>query len=845
MNLQWTLASRYLGGRKLRTFLTTLAIVIGALLIFGMNTMLPTMMRAFQSNMLAASGQVDVSVSLTTGEAFSARMLSRLRSVPGIRAIAGSLSRTVNIPDGYYPRGQITALTLTGIDPRDAQGLRRYPVQEGRFLRSDDTLVAVIAVSLADSLGLALGKHLSLPTTEGAVSLKIVGLLPPRALPGNEEVLVTLPAAQNWLSLPDRINTIEINLDTTDVSRREAIQRDIEARLGKDYTLGALSPGTELFASIQTGQVAFNLMGFLALCMGGFIIFNTFRTIVAERRHDVGMLRAIGASRRTVIGMFLAEGFLQGGVGTLIGMALGYLMSAGLLALMRPMLMQFIHIETGPPVVQPSLVVATVTLGIGVILLAGLIPALSASHVAPLEALRPSVADKPSRRLGAGTITGACFVALAVLALASGNMGLTALGGLLFLVGSVLVAPAVVTPIASVFSGLIAMTLAREGSGMLAQRNLTRQPGRAAITASATMIGLAIIVAMGGLVWSLTGGFLGILQRSLGSDYLIMPPSVGVWGSDVGAKRGLADKLRAVPGVETVSTMRFATASVNGKGVSLLGIDPETYPRVASLTFQQGDSRAAFKALGEQRALIANGVYAAQAGLAVGDVVRLSTPSGPKEYQIVAVAGDYLNAKIMTAYISQANLQRDLHKDEDVFIQLNTADGADDAKVESKLQAILKDYPQFKLVSGKGYFAQNKQLFDSLFAFYFVLLGVLAFPSLIALLNTLAIGVLERTREIGMLRAIGATQRQVRRTVIAESLLLAAIGMVFGLLGGLYMGYVMVLGLSVGGFPVSYVLPYVGLVAAIATGLLFGVLAALLPARQAARMEIVRALRYE
>jgi len=131
------------------------------------------------------------------------------------------------------------------------------------------------------------------------------------------------------------------------------------------------------------------------------------------------------------------------------------------------------------------------------------------------------------------------------------------------------------------------------------------------------------------------------------------------------------------------------------------------------------------------------------------------------------------------------------------------------------------------------------------FVIYFVILGVLALPSLIALLNTLAIGVIERTREIGMLRAIGATRRQVRRMVVAESLLLAAIGTAFGLLAGLYLGYVMVLGLSVSGFPVTYVFPYTGLVAAMAVGLIFGVLAALLPARQAARMEIIHALRYE
>jgi putative ABC transport system permease protein len=266
---------------------------------------------------------------------------------------------------------------------------------------------------------------------------------------------------------------------------------------------------------------------------------------------------------------------------------------------------------------------------------------------------------------------------------------------------------------------------------------------------------------------------------------------------------------------------------------------------VASLTFQQGDAQTAYSELSSERTLIANGVLAAQAGLKVGDTVRLSTPTGQKEYRVIAVAGDYLNVKIMTAYLSQANLRTDFRKTEDVFIQMNLVPGADPGLVEPRLKAVLKDYPQFKLVSGKAYFEQNRQMFESSLSIFYVLLAVLATPSLIALLNTLAIGVIERTREIGMLRAIGATRRQVRRMVIVESLLLAAIGTAFGLLGGLYLGYVMLLGLSVGGYPVTYVFPYSGLLAATAIGLIFGVLAALVPARQAARMEIVRALRYE
>ncbi len=499
----------------------------------------------------------------------------------------------------------------------------------------------------------------------------------------------------------------------------------------------------------------------------------------------------------------------------------------------------------GPPVVELGLILTTILLGIGVTLLAGLLPALSASRVTPLEALRPEIGDTQQRIPRTSTIVGAVLILLAIFGLISGNVGVTALGGLLFLIGIVLFAPVLVKPITLVFSSLIATIFAREGTGDLAKGNLTRQPTRAAITASATMIGLAIIVAMGGLVWSLSDGFLMILQKSLGSDYLIMPPSVGVWGSNVGAKETLADDLRDVAGVEAVSTFRVAATTLNGKALSVLGIDPLNYPKVATLNFQEGNRETAYAELNGERTLIANGVLAAQAGVKIGDEVLISTPTGGKIYRVIAIAGDYLNAKIMTAYTSQANLERDFRKNEDIFIQLNLAPGADPTIVETKLKSILEDYPQFKLVSGKAYFEENKKIFDSIFLFYFILLGVLALPSLIAMLNTLAIGVIERTREIGMLRAIGATRRQVRRIVVAESLLLAAIGTAFGLLAGLYLGYVMVLGLSVGGFPVIYAFPYAGILAAVAVGLIFGAIAGLLPARQAARMDIIRALHYE
>jgi putative ABC transport system permease protein len=213
-------------------------------------------------------------------------------------------------------------------------------------------------------------------------------------------------------------------------------------------------------------------------------------------------------------------------------------------------------------------------------------------------------------------------------------------------------------------------------------------------------------------------------------------------------------------------------------------------------------------------------------------------------YTIVAEGSDMLNAKITTAYISQANLDSDFGSTEDVFIQVDLAPGADHATADAAISALAYDYPQFKLISGTDYVGSMEAQATAAFSAVYILFAILAFPSLIAMLNTLTIGVLERTREIGMIRAVGGTRKQVRNMVLVEALLLAAIGTAFGILGGLYLGYVFVKGIEVI-FPLGYFFPAAGILAAIAFGLLFGVLAAIIPARQAARMDVVAALRYE
>jgi putative ABC transport system permease protein len=311
----------------------------------------------------------------------------------------------------------------------------------------------------------------------------------------------------------------------------------------------------------------------------------------------------------------------------------------------------------------------------------------------------------------------------------------------------------------------------------------------------------------------------------------------------VGAEPSFAGHLREVDGVAAVSTLRFASSKLDDLAVSVLGIDPIAFEQVSGLYFTQGDEKD-FAKLNAGRNMIVNPSFLLATGRHVGDTVELLTADGRVPYTIVAVGSDVMNAKVTTAYISQSNLLADFGASEDVFLQLNLKPGADRAAADKAIRALAYDYPQFKVVSGKDYVGAIEAQARAAFSAIYIVFAVLAFPSLIAMLNTLTIGVLERTREIGMLRAVGATRGQVRNMVVVEALLLAAIGTAFGILGGLYLGYVFVAGIKVI-FPMGYFFPASGILAAVAFGLLFGALAAVIPARQAARMDVVAALRYE
>jgi putative ABC transport system permease protein len=871
MTMQLTLALRYLWGRKMRTILTTLAIVFGVMIIFGLNGIIPAIQATFIDRMNVTAHQMDLIVTHASGGVFAIETAEIVRQSAGVAAVSPALERQITLPgENHLARtdgGTVTAVEVTGWDPETSYEVIPFRPVEGRWFAPGANDEMMLHRNFSQQIGLGVGDSITLPAANGALTFRIVGLLPPQSLFGVPDVYIPLPAAQELFNLHGQISAIPAQFDdAVTPEMEESVRLAVIERLGPGFEAGAVDPGgSEWAAAINMGNTVFTMFGVLALAMGGFIMFNSFRAAVMERRRDIGMLRAVGASRRTIMGLILAEGLVQGVVGTLLGIVLGVVMLNALLALANPAWEQFFNTSLGQPSYSPLLFLMAAVLGIGIPLLSGLIPARAASRISPLEALRPSSAEvgpaAPRRRL----YWAVGMALLGILGLLSGNLGLSGLGVLLFLTALIIASPVLVAPVSAFFSRGLELIYAREGH--LARGNLLRQPGRAAVTASAVMISIAILVALAGIGSTTVQGMIGYLDQSMRADYLLLPEALVLGQGNVGAGPQLAERLRGVEGIQAVTTIRFSDATAvsnapatgiaalieaktgasasHGAVVNVLGIDPATYPQLSGLTFSQGNPAEAYAQLSQGRYMLTNGIYAAQAGLKIGGQVTLQTPNGEQVYTVAGIGIDYLNSKLATVYISQENLAADFRITSDVLLMANRVPGASAAAVEAALLEMLGDFPAFTLFSYETWRAYQLESTRSLTYPLYLLMLILAVPSLIALANTLGINVLERTREIGMMRAVGAARGQIRRMILAESLLLSALGISGGILAGVWLGYIMVGALNAGGMFMPYSFPFAGVLLAVAIGLLFGVLAALIPARHAAVLNIVEALRYE
>jgi putative ABC transport system permease protein len=424
-----------------------------------------------------------------------------------------------------------------------------------------------------------------------------------------------------------------------------------------------------------------------------------------------------------------------------------------------------------------------------------------------------------------------------------GNETSAPAGAVLFLAGAVIAAPGLVVPTARLFEPMLFLWFSREGD--LARSNMVRQPGRASITASTLMIGLAVLILIAALVSGFDAMVDNMLKTSFPSDVLLMPNAIGVYNNLIGADASLKENLLVLPAVETVSDSYYASSTHDGIRLYVWGIDPIAYPQVTDLEFKQGKSEEAYPALASGRNLIINSAASLQLGLEVGDDFELQTAEGPQTYRVVGIANDILNMKIPTLMISQDNMATDFHKTESILFMINLKPGVDKQAALSQIRAVAQDYPQFTVDLTNTYNDDMKTLVTGMMRVFYILAALILIPAALGLLNTLTINILERTREIGVVRAIGASRRQVQRMIVAEALMLGSFGAALGVLAGVAMSYGFTAAFSTIDWEVPFVFPVMGIIAAVIIALLLALFSSVLPARNAAKLDIIRTLQYE
>jgi putative ABC transport system permease protein len=847
------LSFRNLRARVQRTLLTAVGIVLGVGIVFGVLTLSNTMSATFEELFTRAYGSADLTVTAAGGSGgFDQKVVEEVRAYEGVESAAPrySLSSSL-ILDKEQKNGlpEVRSMRLFGVEPQSAKLATGFELTDGHFPRSGTELT--LDGGSAKRSGLRIGDRITVGTPEGPKELRLVGLLriPGGSFGGLAFGMVPLPFAQNAFDKQGQISGIAVEaaegVSVSDLGKR------LDRRLGEGLQAERSESRTQkISGQLQGFKIALLFFAGTSLFVGAFLVFNALSMTILERTRELGMLRALGSTRAMIARSVIVEAMLLGVIGSLLGVLFGYGMARGLVYLFgRAFLFEITSL-----ILSPFAFVSAIVVGIAVTVLAALYPAMKAGRVSPVEAMR-------ARSAGATAEPGYSRVVSLLapvfgLALAGAGMpwiyylakNLSAsLGGLVYasgiaaiiaaFLGISLVIPILVRPLAALFSPVLRLLFGVEGR--MAAANATRNRGRTALTASALMVGISLVVAFSALGGSLLGSIRDYLDGSLGSDYVVQPTQQN---SDAGFSAELPEKIGRVQGVEKTTSI-VSTFRQDGKKMdAVFGVD-QNYPGIFRVNYAAGGPDA-FSKLKQGDAIIGKQL-ARDRKLGVGSRIKLLGPEGKKKYRIEGILKNDIVGGGMGIYLSQEILASDFNETQSEFLAIKARSGSNREALAHRIEAVLEDYPQFTLYSNAEWKAQIESDFNRQYVFFYAIMGVSVAVSAFGVVNTLSMSVFERTREIGILRAVGTTRLQIARLIIDEGIVISLIGCLIGVALGSLLGYLFVQGSGAGGFEIDFYYPKLPAFAALLSGLFIGVFAGLLPARSAARKGIVEAVQYE
>jgi putative ABC transport system permease protein len=845
------LALKSVWARKVRAVSTVIAVVIGVAFVAGSYVLTDTIFAAFDeifSESLKGTSVVVTAknpVEQENGEVptVSAALLPRIQKTPGVRQAAGAIFT----PGGFFDSkgekigSKFAPKFISSTLPGQLESLKYV---EGHRPRGPTE--ASIDRSAAESSHLELGEKIGLVGEGRLREFELVGFtqLGSASFGGASIAQVTLPVAQALTHKRGRFD--QISVAAAKGVAPAALKRRIEAEVPRNVRVETGSESAdrsseEIRDNLSFLQTFLLVFGFIAVFVGSFIIFNTFSITVAQRVTEFGMLRTLGASRRQILSSVLIEALAIGLVGAIIGIGGGFLVALALNGLFETF---GIDLPTTGLVLETRTVIVSLLVGVIVTFVASLVPALRSTRVPPIAALHGFV-PRPSRRKRVVALVLSVLLALVGLALlvaglgggggAGGRAAKIGIGALLIVIGGSFYTPRLVPVLARVAGW--PLERARRLIGRLARENSERNPGRTAVTAAALMIGLALVTFVTVFAAGLKSTVAQVVEENFAGG-LVIQNSDGFSPIPAGAAR-LAAK---VPGVESVQTIRSAKAKLIGDGsVEVTAPSPGIEGSV-KVEWKSGGPPA-LRDLGDGQAIVSDS-FASSHGLAVGDSFRLLSQSGRRPR--FTVVGEF-HSKLGvfgSVLVTQPVIARVFDQRQDRIDFVETESGADEATVQAFLTKGTEVAFPIAEVLNQGELKESREgQVDQLVNLFYALLGLAILISLFGIANTLALSIHERTRELGMLRAIGMSRRQVRTMIRYESVITALIGAILGMVLGVIFAALIAQPLKSEGFTLSY--PIGSLVVLLVLAALAGVLAAILPARRASRLDVLESLQYE
>jgi putative ABC transport system permease protein len=844
----WRVTLRGLAAHKLRLVLTGLAVVLGVAFVSGTYVLTDTINKTFTELFQETTKGVDVAV--RSNETFStqagdqrepipAAVLERIRGVDGVSAAEGGVTGYAQFlaKDGK-PVTTGGAPTL-GVSLSSTPALREAtPLRAGTWPAGAGQ-VAVDAAT-AKKHHFEVGDKVRIlfqgPPREFTVSA-VIGFGEADNLAGATLAGFDLDTAQQVLNRPAQYD--EIDVVAAEGVSPEQLRDRVRATVDPKYQV---LTGEELAAenAKAVGQFtkiinyALLAFAFVALFVGSFIIVNTFSIILAQRTRELALLRCLGAMRRQLLRSVLGEAAVVGLVASAVGLGLGVLVAIALKAVFKAV---GADLPSTSLEVQPRTVIAAFAVGVGVTLIASLSPALRATRVAPVAALR---ADAVARPAGAGrrrTIFGALLTAAGVTLLFTGLFSDTgnrlmnvALGAVLVFLGVGVLSPLLARPLARALGWPLAHWAGQPGK--LARENAMRSPRRTASTAAALMIGLALISLVTIFASSAKASVTRILDTTISADYILSGPN------GVGFSPEVVDRLTRQPEVDSAVGIRFNVFKLDGKSESVQGVEPGAFTR----TVRTDTTAGSIADLSGGGVAVREDV-AEEHGWKLGDTVRMSFPvGGTQDEPIKAI---YENNQLNGPYLlGLADYQKHYADQLDAVALVKAKAEVSTDAARAAIDKVVADFPVVQVKDQAEYKRQQADQINQVLVLFYVLLALAVVIAIIGIVNTLALSVLERIRELGLLRALGMTRRQLRSMVRGEAVIIAVLGAVLGLAVGVFFGWALVRALRDQGIT-EFVVPVGSLLGFVVAAALAGVLAAVFPGRRAARIDVLRAITSE